>query len=258
MNQFLCSCLAARHKARPFQTKDQTSKRKRSHKGILGNPGGSPPILSTSLRHFTPQGKTPLLFRFNRNRLFFNLITFAKKFVKINLMDLKYLPHFFRIFPAPFLKGVLGVVIGSLLITFFLFTLSPFGGPQWLVFNNHRDSEFHLDLAREYEAANDLANAKRELLIGLSYTPKSEELKKELSRIEDLLAQPGQVWAEIQKWERVTQEYPNYRDAYLKLAQLYYQLYENDKTRENLKKALEIDPNFAPAKEFKKVLNKRK
>ena len=175
-------------------------------------------------------------------------------------MSQKDLPHFSRIFNANFRKQLGQLSIWIAIITFLAFLFSSSGALpyskqlKWAALKDYQNPQNHLNLAKEYLGVNDLENAKRELLIGLNFAPENEELKKTLREVENLLGKPGQVEKEIKTWEKITQDFPGYRDAYLKLAQLYFTLYQNDKAQENLGKALELDPNSEPAREFEKVL----
>ncbi len=65
----------------------------------------------------------------------------------------------------------------------------------------------------------------------------------------------AKIQKEIKFWDSVTQKYPNYRDAYFKLAILNYQLKNFGKSREYLEKVLRIDPNFRQARELETRLN---
>lgn len=125
------------------------------------------------------------------------------------------------------------------------------------VLKNPQDPESRLKLAQAYEEVNDLSNAKRELFIGLNYKPRESGLITELSKIERIQGEPQRILTEIQKWEKITRDFPGYRDAYLKLTQLYYTLYQNDEARENLNKALQLDPNFEPSREIKEILRNK-
>lgn len=51
------------------------------------------------------------------------------------------------------------------------------------------------------------------------------------------------IEAEINQWEEVLVNYPGYRDAYLKLAALYWQIHQQEPAREHFQKAKELDPN---------------
>lgn len=59
---------------------------------------------------------------------------------------------------------------------------------------------------------------------------------------------------EIAYWENLIQETPTYRDGYLKLATLYWQLEDKEKVKENLDKAIEVDPNYEETKRLRKQL----
>lgn len=168
----------------------------------------------------------------------------ASSKIKKSPRQSSYFPQFSRIFAALFLF--------SLFLASFLF--SPSEKLKLAALKENKNPRIHLALAKEYKKVDDLGNARRELLIGLSLSSNDEELKKELKEVENLLAQPNKILGEIRKWGKITQEFPGYRDAYLKLASLYYQIYQNEKAQENLKKALELDPNFTPARELEKTL----
>lgn len=59
---------------------------------------------------------------------------------------------------------------------------------------------------------------------------------------------------EIIYWENTVDKTPTYRDGYLKLATLYWQLGNNEKAKDNFIKAQQIDPNYEKTKELKKSL----
>ena len=52
------------------------------------------------------------------------------------------------------------------------------------------------------------------------------------------------IEAEIKQWEEVVEKTPTYRDGYLKLATLYWKLRQDDKAKEAINRAKEIDPNY--------------
>src|SRR3990172_1936447 len=117
-----------------------------------------------------------------------------------------YFPQFSRIFAALFL-----------FFLFFAFFLLPSGEKlKLMIAPDNKNPKVHLQLAKEYEKVNDLKNARRKILIGLSFAPENEELKNALTEVENILGQPAQVKEEIQTWEKIAQDFPGYRDAYLK------------------------------------------
>ena len=56
---------------------------------------------------------------------------------------------------------------------------------------------------------------------------------------------------EVIKWEEVLTKYPGYRDVYLRLAALNWKINNEEKAKEYLEKAKDLDPNSKIIKEFK-------
>ncbi|MDP3998350.1 MAG: hypothetical protein Q8P89_01945 [bacterium] len=166
------------------------------------------------------------------------------------------LPHFSRFFSAGFWQQIMWVFLAIFLFVFLLATSlsADFDQSRLRANDDYQNPKAHLDLAEKYLSVNNLENARRELLIGLSFNPENTELQKALTEVENRINQPRRVKEEIENWEKIAQDFPGYRDAYLKLAHLYYSVYQNDQSRQNLKKTLELDPNFEPAQEMEKIL----
>lgn len=66
--------------------------------------------------------------------------------------------------------------------------------------------------------------------------------------------QRSPIEAEIKQWEEVVAKTPTYRDGYLKLATLYWKLRQDDKAKEALENAKEIDPNYDATYELEQKL----
>ena len=62
------------------------------------------------------------------------------------------------------------------------------------------------------------------------------------------------VQTKITKWEQVMLTHPGYRDGYMQLALLYYQLGSKIQTQKEIESALVIDPNFLPALKLKGIV----
>lgn len=77
---------------------------------------------------------------------------------------------------------------------------------------------------------------------------------KNLNEYRQLKTEKEQILRNVEFWKNVTVEKPNYRDAYMEVAILDYRLGKTSESKLYLEKALILDPNFKPAKEFKKVL----
>jgi len=153
--------------------------------------------------------------------------------------------------------GSLGIVIlisGAVLGSFFL----PKNNFQILkekLVNNPYDLESHLELAKIFLEANQFEKAEKEL----KFLQANSQSGIRTSVIEALWQQkhysdPKDIKKLISGWEEVLEKYPNYRDGYLQLAYLYYKTYQDEKAKENLTKALRLDPNFSPTEELKKLI----
>ena len=141
---------------------------------------------------------------------------------------------------------------------------------------NPNDFKAHLQLAQKFLANNQLPEAEQTLLLAqkifnhevtssayFQFSIFNSENKvlgakasNELNELwqEKQYSDPEDIRLLITAWEKIMVEKPDYRDGWLQLAILHYKLYKNDKAKENLLKALEIDPNYAPAQELEKIL----
>ncbi len=126
------------------------------------------------------------------------------------------------------------------------------------------DFSSHLLLSQEYLKRGNLEAVERELILAqnLEVSPSSvttaSVLGLSLSPIkiwQKILNEPQRVKEEIRFWEKVIVKKPDYRDAYLQLAILNYQIFNKQKAKEYLHKALELDPNFGPSKELEKIID---
>lgn len=59
---------------------------------------------------------------------------------------------------------------------------------------------------------------------------------------------------QINTWEEIGKNKPDYRDAWLQLAKLHYEQQEINLAKFYVNKALELDPNYEVAQEFKQRL----
>lgn len=129
---------------------------------------------------------------------------------------------------------------------------------------NPQDFEAHLHLAEKFLKNNQFEEAERALMLaqelkGLEYEEAKILGEKTDSKFKDLwqkklYSDPKDIRRLIAAWEKIVEEKANYRDGWLQLSVLHYKLYENEKARECLQKALELDPNFEPALELKRII----
>lgn len=132
------------------------------------------------------------------------------------------------------------------------------------VFKNPNDIEAHLNLAEEFLKNNDLQKTETELVktYNIQHTTNNKEGEKVLSatsRFEELWQKwqeenPTELKKLIEKREKFVSENPTYRDGYLKLTLYYFKLGNPDKAKENLQKAIALDPNYEVSRKIEKEL----
>jgi|SRR5579872_4436978 len=90
------------------------------------------------------------------------------------------------------------------------------------------------------------------IILGLSIWQGIVAIQKSLV-LKEVVAQRVALAKQMSLWDSIAAQYPGYRDAYFQAAILAYRL--GDKTDENayLEKALEIDPNYEPAKNLERL-----
>ena len=151
-----------------------------------------------------------------------------------------------------------------LLIGSFLYPQNEIQILKIRLLRNNNDLKTHLALAEQLLANNQFEEAEEALQLAQNLQVKNSPNSKVLgettnSQIQALwqekhYADPQDIKKLITLWEKIVAEKSNYRDGYLQLALLNYKIYENQKALESLKKALEIDPNFAEARKLEKLL----
>lgn len=94
------------------------------------------------------------------------------------------------------------------------------------------------------------------LIILLAISAVSWDIVTNLQKEHLLLAKKADLQKQIYLWQAVVQKHPDYRDAYIKLALLEYQVKNYKASAEYTKKSLEIDPNYDIAKKIEQILQK--
>lgn len=130
---------------------------------------------------------------------------------------------------------------------------------------NPADFEAHLMMAEEYLDHHQLPEAEKELLLAEESQPvrkfgdliinqsKNNVLGEATSTLTELWqikreSDPKDIKYLIDQWGKIIAQRPDYRDGYLQLALLNYKIYEDEKAKQYLGEALDLDPNFEPAK----------
>ena len=128
---------------------------------------------------------------------------------------------------------------------------------------NPDDFQAQMDLAEIFLAHHQFEEAEKILLLAQSQKiasnpqvlgeqtePKLEELwQKKIS------ADPQEIKKLINAWEKIVEEKPNYRDAYLQLAYFHHLLFQKEEALQNLQKAVDLDPNYPWLEKMKQVLS---
>jgi tetratricopeptide (TPR) repeat protein len=83
----------------------------------------------------------------------------------------------------------------------------------------------------------------------------SLDLYTTFEKQKSLASEKAKIVSEVHFWESQLRDKPNYRDGYFSLALLNYRLKDMEKSRENLNKALDLDPNFKEGRELEKILD---
>ena len=60
---------------------------------------------------------------------------------------------------------------------------------------------------------------------------------------ESLVSQPEKIKKQINYWQTILKDKPNFRDVYLHLSLLHYQLWQDEKAKQAWEKAFYLDPN---------------
>lgn len=161
--------------------------------------------------------------------------------------------------------AVLGLLV-FFLATLLIYQPSGFDQAKSAVMFSPNDLSSHLLLAQQYLAQGNMEAVERELTLAESLSrrpassfslPASSVLGASLSPLkilEKIKAEPQRINQEISFWEKVIAEKPGFRDAYLQLAVLNYQIYETQKAKAYLEKAKALDPNFEAAKKLEELL----
>lgn len=171
-------------------------------------------------------------------------------------------PHISRFFTASFVSNFILIFLTvSFLAAITLNYIYPVSSFEWAKINlflKPYEAKSYLTLADLYILNNDYLNAKRELKNAVYFSNNEHdkvEATRKLLMIERSEFTKQEIENQISKWEKISVQKPNYRDAYFQLAVLNYQIFNNNASRIYLEKAMYLDPNFDEGKRLKALLN---
>ena len=79
--------------------------------------------------------------------------------------------------------------------------------------------------------------------------------QKEAEETNKLITKKDKIENKIEYWEQILNNKPNFRDVYLRLAVLYYQILQDGKAKKAWEKAFYLDPNNEVVQKVGKELN---
>lgn len=185
------------------------------------------------------------------------------------------LPQFSRIFSAPIFTRTFSVtekiVLWSMLVSLFVFnsflrlTKPPFYWSDMLtILKTPFVASYHINLAQTYWEKRLFEPAKIELRIASDLAPQAAangDLRRVLGAATgplDLLSlwanEPERLQKEAVFWQNVILEKPDYRDAYIILGTLEYQLGNLIVAKSYLTRALTLDPNASLPQQLLKLM----
>lgn len=122
----------------------------------------------------------------------------------------------------------------------------------------------HVQLAKVFFENGDLKKARLEITKAkdlyqfLAIFDFKRKTKSTLETGELLINQPENIEEQINYWQTILKTKPDFRDAYLRLSLLYYQLQQDEKAKEAWQKAFYLDPNNEIVEEIGKLIGEIK
>lgn len=157
-------------------------------------------------------------------------------------------PHIYRFFTAGVGFSKKHLPFFFLIIYLFFSLLDPqseFEKTKLKVISDPNNSRTHLLLSQIFLDHNDFENALNEAKI--------TQGREQLDKIEMFRQKPSRLQKQLSYWNDILTKHPNYRDGFLQKAALEWQLKDEGLARVDLKKAIELDPNFEASLKLAKV-----
>ena len=156
-----------------------------------------------------------------------------------------------------------GVALVALLLVSSLFLpQSRFQQIKNSLQKNPDNFQAQMDLAEVFLAHHQFEEAEKILLLAQSQKISSDQQvlgEQTEPKIEELwrkkiAADPQEIKKLINAWEKIVEEKPDYRDAYLQLAYFHHLLFQKEEAIKNFQKAIDLDPNYPLIEKIKPVL----
>lgn len=143
--------------------------------------------------------------------------------------------------------GFLIFILGVLILPIFFEEDKAFLNARLSVLNNPKSPLTHLQLAEVAALRSDWQLARQEFVIADEFYSRNNvdsiALDLRFDEVKSIVFAERQLQEEIRQWKSVLEKQPSYRDGYLRLALLYYQLSEDEEAYDNWMIAWKLDPN---------------
>ena len=118
------------------------------------------------------------------------------------------------------------------------------------VLRNPFVSQTHTMLAQALWEKRMIPRARQELVLADALQPSVLGASTTRDLLNQWDREPERLRRQYQFWQNIVTERPDYRDAYMMLASLAYELSRTSDARMYIRKALRLDPNFRTAQDF--------
>jgi len=177
----------------------------------------------------------------------------------LNLLPSRF-PQIDRKIPAikSIIKKIFLLLFTTLLFSYIIFLFLSYKSPKILLLNNlltdYDQKRSQVNLIQNLFNLSQFNLAQKQINTSLYYFPNDTQILSLQTNLAKAIKAPPKINKEIQKYEKIIEARPNYRDGLLKLAALHYQLYQDKRAKIYLQKALKLDPNFPPALKLQTIL----
>ncbi len=113
----------------------------------------------------------------------------------------------------------------------------------------------HYKLGKVLQKNGNFDEAIKELLISKELGMQSSIVNDSLIQIQDSKISYLKVTSELARWRKIVEDKPDYRDGWYQIAVLEWRLSQPESAKTSLIKALELDPNYKPARDFYSFLS---
>ncbi len=108
----------------------------------------------------------------------------------------------------------------------------------------------HYKLAKALQKNGNFEESVREFLIAKELGVPTSLINDALIQIQDSKVSYVKITSDLERWKKIVEDKPDYRDGWYQIALLQWRLSDSIAAKNSLIKALELDPNYKPAKDF--------